>query len=58
MPVVGYDAQRKKVVAEARYRCNAAKQHRHLNTARSRGEGEVTATNLRSGISYRLPYAG
>ena len=38
-PVNVCDAQRKKVVAEAKYMCNVAKQHRYLTTTKSKGYG-------------------
>ena len=42
MPVVGYDSQGKKMVAETGYMCNVAEQQRYFTTARSKSKWEVT----------------
>ena len=44
MSVVGCESQRKKMVCEARYMCNGAKQQRYFTTAESKGQGQVTVT--------------
>ena len=54
MPVVGCDSQNKKLIAEARYMCNIAKQQMYLAAARSKGKDEVTVT---TSIRYILPLA-
>ena len=42
MPVIGYDSQGNKMVAEAGYMCNVAEQQRYFTTARSKRKREVT----------------